>query len=72
MKELEWSQAFPLYNPMEAICCHWNQSSDLMEEAFGSGELKRALVWENWTVNFYNTLLVILTVNCCEFIQHSK
>ena len=30
MKELEWSQAFPHYNPMEAICCHGNQSSDLI------------------------------------------
>ena len=28
MKELEWSQDFPLYNPMGAICCHGNQSSD--------------------------------------------
>ena len=28
MKELEWSQGFPYYNPMEAICCHGNQSSD--------------------------------------------
>ena len=28
MKELEWSQDFPHYNPMGAICCHGNQSSD--------------------------------------------
>ena len=28
MKELEWSRGFPHYNPMEAICCHGNQSSD--------------------------------------------
>ena len=28
MKELEWSQDFPLYNPMGAICCHGSQSSD--------------------------------------------
>ena len=28
MKELEWSQDFPHYNPMGAICCHRNQSSD--------------------------------------------
>ena len=28
MKELEWSQAFPHYDPMGAICCHGNQSSD--------------------------------------------
>ena len=28
MKELEWSQDFPNYNPMGAICCHGNQSSD--------------------------------------------
>ena len=28
MKELEWSQCFPHYNPMGAICCHGNQSSD--------------------------------------------
>ena len=28
MKELEWSQDFPHYNPMGAICCHENQSSD--------------------------------------------
>ena len=28
MKELEWSQGFPHYNPMGAICCHGNQSSD--------------------------------------------
>ena len=28
MRELEWSQDFPHYNPMGAICCHGNQSSD--------------------------------------------
>ena len=28
MKELEWSQGFPHYNPMGAVCCHGNQSSD--------------------------------------------
>ena len=28
MKELKWSQGFPHYNPMGAICCHGNQSSD--------------------------------------------
>ena len=28
MKELEWSQGFPHYNPTGAICCHGNQSSD--------------------------------------------
>ena len=28
MKELEWSQGFPHYNPMGAICCHGNQRSD--------------------------------------------
>ena len=29
MKELEWSQDFPHYNPMGAIiCCHGNQSFD--------------------------------------------
>ena len=28
MKELEWSQDFPHYNPMGAICCYGNQSSD--------------------------------------------
>ena len=28
IKELEWSQDFPHYNPMGAICCHGNQSSD--------------------------------------------
>ena len=28
MKELEWSQDFPHYNPIGAICCHGNQSSD--------------------------------------------
>ena len=28
MKELEWSQDFPHYNPTGAICCHGNQSSD--------------------------------------------
>ena len=28
MKELEWSQDFPHYNPMRAICCHGNQCSD--------------------------------------------
>ena len=27
-KELEWSQDFPHYNPMGAICCHGNQSND--------------------------------------------
>ena len=28
IEELEWSQDFPHYNPMGAICCHGNQSSD--------------------------------------------
>ena len=28
IKELEWSQDFPHYNPMRTICCHGNQSSD--------------------------------------------
>ena len=28
MKALEWSQDFPHYYPMEAICCHGNQSSN--------------------------------------------
>ena len=28
MKELEWSQDIPHYNPMKAIYCHGNQSSD--------------------------------------------
>ena len=28
MKELEWSQDFPYYNPMGAICCHGYKSSD--------------------------------------------
>ena len=28
MKELEWSQDFPHYNPIGAICCHGNQSSN--------------------------------------------
>ena len=28
MKELEWSQDFTHYNPMGAIYCHGNQSSD--------------------------------------------
>ena len=28
MKELEWSQDFPHHNPMGAICCHGNQSSN--------------------------------------------
>ena len=26
MKALEWTQHFPHYNPMGAICCHGNQS----------------------------------------------
>ena len=30
MKELEWSQGFPPYNPMGAVCCHGNQSSNLI------------------------------------------
>ena len=30
MKELEWSQDFSHYNPKGAICCHGNQSSDLV------------------------------------------
>ena len=30
MKELEWSQGFLHYNPMGAICCHGNQSPDLI------------------------------------------
>ena len=28
MKTVEWSQHFPQYNPMGAICCYGNQSSD--------------------------------------------
>ena len=28
MKELEWSQDFPHNNPIRAIFCHGNQSSD--------------------------------------------
>ena len=28
MKEIEWSQDFLHYNPMGAICCHGNQSSN--------------------------------------------
>ena len=28
MKAIEWSQHFPHYNPMIAISCHGNQSSD--------------------------------------------
>ena len=28
MKALEWSQDFPHYKPMGAICCYGNQSSD--------------------------------------------
>ena len=28
MKKLEWSQDCLHYNPMGAICCHGNQSSD--------------------------------------------
>ena len=28
MKEQDWSQDFPHYNPMRAICCHGNQSSN--------------------------------------------
>ena len=27
-EELEWSQGFPLYNPIGAICWHGNQSAD--------------------------------------------
>ena len=30
MKKLEWSQDFPHYNPLGAISCHGNQSSDLI------------------------------------------
>ena len=29
MKALDWTQHFPHYNPMGAICCHGNQSSNL-------------------------------------------
>ena len=28
IKALEWTQHFPHYNPMGAICCHGHQSSD--------------------------------------------
>ena len=28
MKALEWTQHFPHYNPMGAICCHGNHSSN--------------------------------------------
>ena len=28
MEELECSQEFPHFNPIETICCHGNQSSD--------------------------------------------
>ena len=31
MKELEWSQDFPHYNPMRSICFHGNQSPDLIK-----------------------------------------
>ena len=31
IKALEWSQDFTYHNPMGAICCHGNQSSDLMQ-----------------------------------------
>ena len=31
MKGLEFSQHFSRYNPMDAICCHGNKSSDLAE-----------------------------------------
>ena len=30
MEKLEYSQDFLHYNPMGAICCHGNQSSDLI------------------------------------------
>ena len=30
MKALEWPQGFPHYNPMETICCHGNQNSNLI------------------------------------------
>ena len=36
MKKLEWVQGFSHYNPMGAIYCHGNQSSDLI----WSSELK--------------------------------
>ena len=38
MKELQWSQDFPHYNPMGAICCHGNQEflSDLAQNLIQS------------------------------------
>ena len=36
MKALEWTQHFPHYNPMGAICCHGNQSSNPMGGGLGS------------------------------------
>ena len=36
MKALECSQHFPHYNPMEAICCHGNQSSYLVKNLMQS------------------------------------
>ena len=39
--EKTWWRPFPHYNPMGAIRCHGNQSSDLIcTKTFGSGELK--------------------------------
>ena len=32
IKEQEWSQDFPHYNHMGAICCHGNQSSDFLAQ----------------------------------------
>ena len=32
MKELEWSQDFPHYNPIGAICCHGNQFSSSLAQ----------------------------------------
>ena len=36
MKKLEWSQDFPHYNPMGAICCHGEFWSDLTQNLMQS------------------------------------
>ena len=36
VKELEWSLGSPHFNPMGAICCHGNQSSDLVQNLMQS------------------------------------
>ena len=54
MKALDWTQHFPHYNPMGAICCHGHQSSDLAQNLMqpfphpNDGSVKISLRLAHW------------------------